>query len=318
MMEIKVCTTASLTEKEWQEYISGFNEVFEKQYTKEFFLHKYTSVDGGESVHSLLYEDGCIVGGCSVLPCVYMNGDKPMKIAVACDVFIKETNRTDPLALRRMYKSLKGELKNSGYAAVIAVPNATAYPYWKNIVKWKDVGKINYWMLPVKAGNILGRFRFLNLFSIIYSYSALVLSWIFPDNKSRIFQYRLSSASEFLSHRYDDHCKVYDDGKVFYSYKIVSEDGVSTAYVYTAENDGQRSLKAYRKAVKAILRHENVDIILYIGKLDLIQPLFIKVPGRFEPKLLPLTCDFVNEELCSDDMFDIDNWDFGLINYDVR
>ena len=75
---------------------------------------------------------------------------------LAVDVFIREAYRVDPLMLRRMYKKLRLLLEEEQVVAVIAVPNATAYPYWKNVVKWKEVGFINYWALPVRAGRILG------------------------------------------------------------------------------------------------------------------------------------------------------------------
>ena len=52
--------------------------------------------------------------------------------------------------------------------------------------------------------------------------------------------------------------------------------------------------------------------------MGLFQLLFIKVPKRLEPKKLPLMCDVLIPNDKFSDIYDINNWDFGLLNYDVR
>lgn len=84
-----------------------------------------------------------------------------------------------------------------------------------------------------------------------------------------------------------------------------------------AEENGRRTFRAFVKAVRAILS-EKVDIVLYVGPIGFFQTLLLKVPKRFEPKLLPMTCDLISEDERYKDMYDIRNWDFGLKNYDVR
>ena len=146
------------TGRDWESYCQGFNEVFHREFTVGYFKYKYLSVYKGYACHSLLYaEEGMVVGGVTVIPCYYMCGEERFVNGLAVDVFIREAYRVDPLMLRRMYKKLRLLLEEEEVVAVIAVPNATAYPYWKNVVKWKEVGFINYWVLPVRAGRILGK-----------------------------------------------------------------------------------------------------------------------------------------------------------------
>ena len=76
-------------------------------------------------------------------------------------------------------------------------------------------------------------------------------------------------------------------------------------------------MKAFLKVIK-VIRQQNVDLIIYVGKMGVFQTLFIKVPKKLEPKKLPLMCDVLIPNDKFSDIYDINNWDFGLLNYDVR
>lgn len=320
-MEIKVCTTAEWTDNDWVTYVSSFNEVFGKQYDQKYFRSKYTNVVGGVSFHALLLDENKnVVGGCSVLPCLYNRDNELFLNGLAVDVFILTAYRTDPLMLRRMYSRLKKLLCERNVVAVMAVPNATAYPYWKNVVKWKDVGSIRYWALPIKVGNVLNKCRFLNVLSNIYAHTFVLFSSFFSFFRleSRHFRYRISSDDKFMRHRYDgEGYTTFSSGELFYAYRVVDEDGVRVAYLLDANRAGIRSFKVCLKAVRDILK-KNVDLVLFVGTWGFFQPLFIKIPRRLEPKVLPLTCDLLMTDSSYSDMYQMENWDFGLRNYDVR
>lgn len=319
-MEIKVCTTTEWTERDWATYVIGFNEVFEKDYSVSYFQKKYTTVTGGCAFHALLLNDVFeVVGGCTVLPCLYKRKSETFLNGLAVDVFIREEYRVDPLMLRRMYSQLRKLLDIKGVVAVMAVPNATAYPYWVNVVKWKDVGCISYWVLPVRLGNVLHKLKFVNLFSIVYAYIVTGFSSLLALNNARAkeFTYLIHGEDGFIKHRYDGDYKVFQYNKSFYAYRLVEEEGIKTAYLLEATNDGYRSFRVFVQAVKAILK-ERVDIVLYVGKIGFFQTLFLKVPRKMEPKLLPLTCDLISKDEKYTDIYTMDYWDFGLKNYDVR
>ena len=97
----------------------------------------------------------------------------------------------------------------------------------------------------------------------------------------------------------------------------MNEEGVKTAYIIEATQEGKRSMKAFLKVIK-VIRQQNVDLIIYVGKMGVFQTLFIKVPKKLEPKKLPLMCDVLIPNDKFSDIYDINNWDFGLLNYDVR
>lgn len=321
-MEIKVCRSTEWSEREWKTYVLGFNEVFGTSDSIEFFKDKYLSVHKGYALHSLLLgDDGEVGGGITVIPCVYTCGDAEFLNGLAVDVFIRESYRVDPLMLRRMYKKLRTLLEAEGVRAVTAVPNATAYPYWKNVVKWKDVGDVNYWAVPVRAGNVLGRCRaVLNVCSIVYAYCAYALSALtcLLSGKQKAYKYAISMDDKYVCHKFKSgQYVVQEEGGSRIVYRIVDEDGVKAAYVIAATQDGLRSASVFRKAVGIILK-QKVDIIIYVGKMGIFQTLFVKVPKKFEPKELPLMFDVITPDESFSDAYNINDWDFGLLNYDVR
>ena len=63
----------------------------------------------------------------------------------------------------------------------------------------------------------------------------------------------------------------------------------------------------------------NIDLILYIGSLTFCQTLMLKVPKFLEPKALPFIYENINLSSSQLDIVEnFKNWDFSLINYDVR
>lgn len=323
-MEIKICTTNMLSTSEWLSYLLNFNALFATNHNISYFKHKYNTVVDGHSYHALLLNDNHdIVGGCTVMPYNYKKKSEEVKLGQAVDVFICEEYRTDPLMLKRMYSELKKILIINGIISVIAVPNDTAYPYWKNIVKWKDIGDLSYWVLPLRLGNIIKKNKFLNIISLIlirvFVFINKVLSLIF-NKRERKSVYEIKFDKIFINNRFSkDHIKVLQKDIAFY-FRLVKEDGIQTAYLIYAKQNNRVSFKSLIKSVSYIIKNTDADLILYVGPLKLFQTLFIKVPRKFEPKKLPLTCDILEEynRVKYADMLEFKNWNFGLLNYDVR
>ena len=140
------------------------------------------------------------------------------------------------------------------------------------------------------------------------------------NKKEKKSLYELRLDATFINNRLTkNHKKVVFSDITFY-YRIYNEEGIQTAYLIDAREGGRVSFKALIKASNYIIKKTNTDLIIYIGFLKLFQTLFIKVPKRFEPKKLPLTCDILDKANINiySDMLELKNWNFGLINYDVR
>lgn len=322
-MEIVVKTSSELSQPDWESYVFGFNEVFNKTKTIENFKHKYLNTIDDHSYHALLTNNNEIVGGCTVIPYQYNIGETKQRIGLAVDVFIREEFRTDLMALYRMYKKLKKELISHGIIMVVAVPNDVSYPYWKNVVKWKDVGVLKYYALPVKAGNVLKKATtFTNFFSGLLSKFLLLISY-FTKSTEKYLPIKIDRSNSIIEkQRYTANHKIIKDSKSFFAYLVVFEEGLNACYLIDFYNNTnhKKDSKTLRKAIKYILQNEQSDIIIFVGKLNLFQLLLFKVPYKFEPKHLYFTADILIPEKISNEEFiyNISNWDFGLFNYDVR
>ena len=206
--------------------------------------------------------------------------------------------------------------------SVIAVPNDIAYPYWKNIVKWKDIGLLSYYALPVKLGNVLNKFRF--TFNIISQLGSAVLVFFsnFIISKEKKSLINIDKTKDIVEKQryYSDH-KIVEFKNIFFVYRIVIEDNIKTCYLIDFYNKRlyKKDNKSLRVAVKFILKNESVDLFVFVGKLSFLQMLLIRVPKKLEPKKLYFTIDILDNQVENiEKMLNINNWDFGLFNYDVR
>ena len=323
-MEIKVCTTLEWTDKIWETYLKSFNTVFKKDFDMDHFKKKYLNVLDRSSYHALLLDEAKnVVGGLSVMPFKYNNDLKMIRMGQAVDSFIIEKYRMDPLMLKKMYLQLKIFLIIKDIKAVLSVPNEISYPYFKKIVNWKDVGDLNYWILPIRFGNIINKWSFLNFLSLLFVHIWLGFNYLImllANNKERRSNYELVLDDNFYHNRFtNEYTKITLKDIVFY-FRIYDEEGVKTAFLMDVKQHNIFTLKSLFKAVSYISRKTDTDMVLYVGSIKLFQTILIKVPKRYEPKRLPLTCDILNKDEADQysNMFELENWNFGLINFDVR
>ena len=307
---------------EWLRYTSAFNLVFEKNVATNSFQNKYQHTTDSHSYHVFLKKETKVVGAVTVIPYEYFFEENLVRTGLAVDVFILPEFRTDPLALYRMYKILKKELIQLDIALVIAVPNDIAYPYWKNVVKWKDIGFLNYHILPVKTGSVIAKIPIvLNSLSFLYSWFMVFLSH-FLFSTEKLNKIRINRANKIIEkQRYtQDHIQLSIDNS-FFSYRIMKEEGINTCYLIDFYNisKGCKDIVSLNNAIKKIISTEVVDIIIFVGKLTFFQVLLLKLPFKYEPKHLYFTSDIlIPEKINSQLISNINNWDFGLFNYDVR
>jgi len=322
-MEIIVKKTTELTSEEWETYIHSFNTIFHKTLDVDHFKHKYFNTIDGFSYHSLLIENKSVVGSCTIIPYEYYIESKTIRVGLAVDVFISEDYREDPYSLFRMYKKLKKDLLLNDISLVIAVPNDTAYPYWKNIVKWKDVGFLEYHALPVRLGNTIHKWQnILNPLSYLGTRILLLVTSGIQSTEKRIPIRMNKSNSIIEKQRYTaDHKKIRNQN-ISFSYRLVNEEGTIVCYLidFYQIKKNIKDTFSLRKAIDYITKNEKIDLILYVGKLSFFQFLLFKVPFKKEPKHLYFMADLINPENIHNPEFiyRMDNWDFGLFNYDVR
>ncbi len=221
-----------------------------------------------------------------------------------------------------MYARIKQILIKSNIKSVLGVPNDSAYPFMKSILKWRDIGTLKYYALPVRIGNLFSRIKVLNIFSRIFAYLLIHISSV-NNSSERIRNFRINRKKSVLEdQRYTSvHTKV-TKNNTFFSYRTVMEENVNTCYLIDFYNikKEKKDARSLFRALKYIITNEKIDLVLFVGVLDFFQFSLIKVPYKLEHKHLYLMGDIlIKQDLTENlELFSMSNWDFGLFNYDVR
>ena len=117
---------------------------------------------------------------------------------------------------------------------------------------------------------------------------------IIANNKEKRSNYELVLDENFYHNRFtNEYSKITLNDIVFY-FRIYYEEGVKTAYLMDVKQNNIFTLKSLYEAVRYLSRKTSADMVLYVGPIKLFQTILIKVPRRYQPKRLPLTCDILN------------------------
>ncbi len=328
-MNYSFLTTNNLSNLQLEGLRLSFNNVFEKEYLIEYFSNKYTNTIKTYSYHSLMEANNAIVGGCTFIPYEYFYNEKNIIVALAVDLFIEEESRVDPLAMLRMYKGLKKMMIEDGIHLVIAVPNEVSYPYWKKALKWKDIGQLPYYALPIRLDLVVRKRNFIFAFfsklvvAGLKGISTLELLYHNPNSTQLPIQIRKDN-SILQIHRFfstGDICyNTFKDENIFFTYRSVVENNIRASYLIDFSNtkNNTRDYSSLFKSVNYIIQNDKPDLILYIGNIGFNQNLLIKIPKKYEPRPLNLIGEALSNEFNTPFTWDFANWDFSLFNYDVR
>lgn len=329
-MNIEIYKTYEIPDDYWKQIVCGFNSSFEGHSTTiDQIKNGAVSNSFGYSYHALCFiDDDRIIGFNSIAPNYYINTKKQKtKVGLSGSTYVLEEYRKDIFIFHDMYMALKKHCKNEGFVMFLGVPNKNSFDYSIKFLKCKHVFNLPYYILPKNIFNVVGhgKLSFLNVFSKAYSLLSIFFAFVssrFINTKEKTeSKYRIIQDESFLSKRFKDgKYKSINTENISFTYVMYNEDNIKAVYLmHFAEND-RKSFKALVKAVCYIFTHENYDIIMYVGTMNFKQLLLLKVPKRFEPKKLPFTYNLMMNENKNDfeDMNIKENWDFSLMNLDVR
>ena len=321
IMNLKFYKTNDISNDLLNSYTSEFNSIFNKNKSLQYFKKKYVNNITGSSYHVFLVDKNKVVGACTIIPYNYKIDSHKHLIGLAVDTFIHlDYRKKDPFILLNMYNLLKKELKKANIIAVVAVPNDNAYMYWKKVVRMKDLFSINYYLFPL---NIFFKMNFnlsflsLFIYTVFLNLNKLIFKF-FKHNKIDLSFIQIDNCIEFQKQRYIDDQKIFENDNFKSVFAIVYENNIKTAYLidFLNKKNGQKDCKSLLFSFEQIKSY-NVDLILFLGVINCYQLLIFKLPKLFEPKTLNLIIDVINKDF-SEILMKKTNWDFGLINFDVR
>lgn len=316
-MNFFIKKTNELTENEPSQICALFKEVFEKRMTLELFDQKFTKNCLGFSYHGLMIEEDKIVGCYSVIPYNYRFFNQEYIFGLSVDTMISEAYRGNPFNLNKMANLVYDGLKADGIPFVFCFPNDNIYLVRKKILKWQDIGQLDFYILPINIGAIKSKLAPLNVLSRMF---AGMINMFTGSKSASDSNYNIEKVNNkaFREGRYDDSYSVnMTDRDSYFVYKIYDEEGVKTAYIIDAYPLCQSNLA---NAVKELYSKEknNIDLIIYVGHLNFKVRNLFKVPEKYRPKNVYMTGRILDDALVDERVFDIANWNVNLSNYDVR
>lgn len=325
-MKIQILKTFEIEDSLWERIVQGFNESFDRNVTVEAFKSGFcVSNQLGYGLHAIAFDDesGEIMAFNTYSPTFYKGG---LNMMVSGSTYVKPKYRKDIFLFYDLLTALRKRAKEEGYVVEIGIPNHNSRDYAKKLLKTQYVADLDYYILPRNVSIALGKSSLrvfdgiLRLFFNIHLFIQGVLSSVF-NYKEKEVKYSLITDEEYYRARFKSPSySKYETGDYLGYYKMEDEEGKQVAYVFDFKCNGVRTRKALTKLVQFIFKKEKPDAILFVGFLHLKQFTLIKVPQRFIPKPLPLTYFVLDKSRKEEfkDLEDKNNWDFGLMNFDVR
>jgi hypothetical protein len=316
--------TKDLSPEEIKQINSLFYRVFNKEKTAEKFNKQFMGTVLGYSYHGLMIDKGSIVGAYSAIPFNYQYYGKRIVFALSVDTMIDEGHRGNPFNLRKMADLVYNALVSDGIPFVFGFPNDKVYLVRKKILAWRDIGVLEFYVLPIRIGGMIKKLAVLNMFSKIVA-EALNMFVNWRDGRSlpgltnkNIYPIEKVIDESYLRYRYDgtyEFKKI--DESAYYVYKIFDEENAKAAYLIDVYPNNKRMMEM---AVKEMYMKEKgrIDLILYVGRLSFRVKNLIKVPARISPRRIHMSGKILIPDIVKENVFDIDNWNINLSNFDVR
>lgn len=313
--------TDELSAQEKERLCGLFANVFNQRKSIGAFINQFEKTVFGYSYHGLMLDDNQIVGSYTSIPFKYRYYGQEMVFALSVDTMINEKHRGNPYALKKMANLVYEALQQDNVPFVFGFPNEKVYLVRKKVLRWVDIGELDYYVLPINIGAVMRRLSVFNALSRLYSF---LINRI-PKQIERLGKlggssYNIEKIGDaaFMDYRFDGEYELVKlEGSAYFAYRIVQEEGIRTAYLIDISPIAKRLIES---AVKHIWDKERdrIDLILYLGKLGPALWNLYKIPKRIEPKKIRMAGKILIESMVDKRIFDIKNWNINLSNFDVR
>lgn len=319
-MNIIVKKTGELSINEQSQIASLFNQVFSKNESAADFFGKYYWTNPEGSYHSLMMVNDNVVGCYSVIPYKYKFFDSNVIFGLSVDTMIDKDYRGSPFNLKKMATAIYDRLIIDGVPFVFGFPNENVYLVRKKILKWADIGSLDFYVLPIRVGQLKGCLTSANWASRLLAYLLVrytqLTSTRMATRPSCKIQMGDANAEYFISNRYSRDYKVVKDEAGYFVYRVTSENNAQVAYIVDVQPLGQ---DRFEQAVSAIYENEiHIDAIMYVGKLPFRVRNLIKVPTKYAPKAIRMSGRILDGSKVDERVLVMSNWQVGLANFDVR
>jgi hypothetical protein len=309
--------TDQLLGSEQEQMRDLFLRVFNKKMTRDAFERKFFHTPKGYSYHGLMLCEKTIVGASSAVPKRYKFFGEELIFSLSVDTMIDPKCRGGCHFIKMINLVHQG-LINDGIPFIFGFPNQRFYTAQKRLLKYEDIGELDYYVLPLNIGSVVRKLKFLNGLSQAFCKLATRFCRI-PKNSKIKYDIVKVVDKQFERHRYDGSYSRIDLGEAAECiYKTYEEDdGIRTLYIIDVVPLTTVSLA---RAVKQICLTavKTVDIIIYVGKLPSRPAGLWKVPDSKKPRKIRMTGKILIPDVIDSSVFNMNNWSVNISDFDVR
>jgi hypothetical protein len=210
-------------------------------------------------------------------------------------------------------------MKKEGVVYAYGFPNDNAYPVYTKSRLMRNIGSPTTYCLPYRIGGIKHRIKTFNWLSIIFTKIYKFLTSFFSSKIVHRFPIEKEAATYNVTRykRLDGKYNVVNYKGSEFVYKLMEYEGIRSIFLIDVF---EKSAANFNKAVQYIIKnhHKEFDILLYVGHLPSHFHGLIQVPKKLAPKNFHFTGEILQKDVIDKDiLFDINNWDVNLSNYDL-
>ena len=307
-----------LSSQELEAIRNLFQRVFGKDKSREHFARKYLGSPNGSGYHALCVEAGAIVAVFSALPYRYRYFGKDLVFALSVDTMVDPAARGRPFRVKKMAELVHDELMRDGIPFIYGFPNENYYEYEKKVIKSRDIGNLDYYVVPRNVGTLLAKGKLLNGLSRLAS-RLLVERLVAAASNGYEAPIQKCVDSHFEAQRYGNEYHVSRvNGGMKYVYKTyVEEKGTTATYLVDVNPLNARNFAEAVRRVYLRVVHKT-DVLIYVGHLPFCPRQMLCVPPARRPKNIRMTGKILLPDLVDDRVLSLTNWNINISNFDVR
>lgn len=319
VMKVLLKKTNELSDNEKEQICVLFSKVFGIEKTIEKFNSQFSTTCLKYSLHGLMVNDEQIVGCYSAIPYRFRVGAIEHIFALSVDTMIEREFRGNPFNLKRMAKVVYDSLVRLGINFVYGLPNDNVYLVRKKVLKWRDIGRLDFYILPIRPRNLISFGFILEVPLFLYNFGVNLFLTKIPQSDGAANRYLIEQVkgSDFLSNRFGSECyKRNNIGDISYYYTVSTHNSAKICYLLDVIPLSKDAIEITVKDLYGKIKNE-ADAILYVGHLNQTPRNLLRIPTKFQPKKLRIAGKLLDGAEFGDGMFELENWNVNLSNFDV-
>ena len=295
-----------------------FETVFHHTKTLEYFDKQFGEASPQGSYHCI-YESGeKVLATFSYIPYRLMYHDKEILVAVGVDTAVSPSAKIGEFGVYFMFQSLVKRMKQDGIKAIYGFPNDNFYGYNTHILGLKDIGILDFYVVPMNLGMFKKKLSWLTPLSIFAITLGIKFLKIISSSKEIKKDIHLLNDELFRKQRYtSDHSflTLKDGSRVVYT--LYSEDKLGDiAYIIDIETLSKHNFyEAFEQVAKSVGRKCSM-IAFPASKMPFFTP--IRVPMKYLPRKLHMVGSYFDKDIMDDDFYSLASWKANLSIFDVR